>query len=97
MKKFIRILLIILSVIVILGVCLIGIIDRTPFEQTEHYAKWQKQLADLKLESTEGPVEIGWAKENITPQIPGPMAGYGSRRGKPYGIVHDSVFVDCSA
>src|SRR5690606_28100486 len=35
----------------------------------------------------------GWAVENLTPAFPGPMAGYGKRKGKPFESVHDSVKV----
>jgi len=30
---------------------------------------------------------------NITPASPGPMAGYGKRRGKHYEAVHDSIYI----
>jgi hypothetical protein len=93
MKKLKRVFLIVIGIILLMGICLIERIERIPYVKTEHYEKWLKQLANLKFETTDGKLEIGWAKENITPEMPGPMAGYGSRRGKFYGMVHDSVFI----
>jgi hypothetical protein len=38
-------------------------------------------------------LKIGYAKVNITPEQPVPLAGYGKRKGVKYKKVHDSVFV----
>ncbi len=68
-------------------------IDRTDIEKTEHFKEWKKLIKSLNVQETAGDFSVGWAKENITPGLPGPMAGYGSRRGKAFEEVHDSVFV----
>ncbi|MGC1240361.1 MAG: neutral/alkaline non-lysosomal ceramidase N-terminal domain-containing protein [Chryseosolibacter sp.] len=36
---------------------------------------------------------VGFGKTNITPQEPIATAGYGKRKGKPYHVVHDSIYV----
>ena len=70
-------------------------IDRTPYKEMPYYAQWKQQVAQLSpdLLAPDAPLRVGWAKQNITPERPGPMAGYGNRRGKPYEAVHDSVYV----
>lgn len=70
-------------------------VDRTPYQEMSYYAQWKQQVAQLSpdLTATETSLRVGWAKQNITPERPGPMAGYGNRRGKPYVAVHDSVYV----
>jgi len=97
--KFLKILaktiLIIVILMAILFLVLFKKIDRTPYNQTEHYKKWKFELSNfkpVKLNSNED-FQVGWSKVNITPPAPGPMAGYGNRRGKFYESVHDSVFV----
>ena len=93
MKKFFKFLAYFLAFIVILGVFSIEKIDRIPFQQTKHYKEWQSKLKTLKFHKTEGDISVGWSKVNITPKVKGPMAGYGSRKGKSFEMVHDSVFV----
>jgi len=48
------------------------------------------EINSLKSEDS---LKVGWAKINITPFKPIPLAGYGKRKGKHYEAVHDSVFV----
>ena len=36
---------------------------------------------------------VGYGKTNITPPAPVATAGYGKRKGKPYHVVHDSIYV----
>jgi neutral ceramidase len=93
MRKFFIFFAFLVILIVIFAFFLVEKIDRTPFQQTEHYEKWQKLAAELRLRESEGQFSAGWSKINITPVIPGPLAGYGSRRGKAFESVHDSVFV----
>ncbi|HEX8039866.1 MAG TPA: neutral/alkaline non-lysosomal ceramidase N-terminal domain-containing protein, partial [Chryseosolibacter sp.] len=38
-------------------------------------------------------LSVGFGKVNITPAAPVATAGYGTRRGKPYERVHDSIYV----
>jgi neutral ceramidase len=57
-------------------------------------AAWKKKINSLTPSRVDsGLVKVGWSKINITPDVPGPMAGYGKRRGQPFESVHDSVFV----
>jgi neutral ceramidase len=95
LKKIGKILLILFCLLIILGFFVLKKIDRTPFQKTEHYKAWKKEIAktDFKPIITKDQLKVGWAKINITPLKPGPMAGYGVRKGKPFTKVHDSLFV----
>ncbi len=93
MKKAIRITLYTLACILLLFVALVQRIDRTPFQETEHYAAWKDALANRSLKADTGAIQVSWAEANITPLAPGPMAGYGNRWGAHFEGVHDSVFV----
>ncbi len=91
--KILKFLMITLGILLLLGVLLIERIDRTPFQETEHYQQWREMLANLSLEPSTGEIQVGWAKENFTPARPVPMAGYGNRWGKAFEGVDDSLFV----
>lgn len=93
MKKTIRILFVIIAVLAVVGVALVQKIDRTPFRETAHYSTWQEQIAQTDFVQHEGVLQVGWAKENITPLSPSPMAGHGNRWGEPFEGVHDSLYV----
>ena len=78
--------------------CLIASIapvDKTPLSESRYY-----QLAQQKLDSLNSSYTLqdskyfkaGWAKTNITPQYPLPLAGYGARKGVFVSTVHDSVW-----
>ena len=78
--------------------CLIVIItpvDKTPLNESRYY-----QLAQQKLDSLNSSYTLqnskyfkaGWAKTNITPHYPLPLAGYGARKGAIVSTVRDSVW-----
>ncbi len=72
-------------------------IDRTPYKEMSYYKEWKENIAKINnqtpADTVSNALSAGWAKVNITPATPGPMAGYGKRRGKHYEAVHDSVYV----
>ncbi|GAB3174560.1 neutral/alkaline non-lysosomal ceramidase N-terminal domain-containing protein [Telluribacter humicola] len=74
---------------------MVTVVDRSHYEEKPFYKEWKQIIAQTKIDTTApaGPLQVGWAKINITPNQPTPMAGYGNRRGKPYEVVHDSVYV----
>lgn len=85
----------IVSAILLLVLISVGPVDRTPATELDVYASTFQQIAALNAgvpESTEG-FSIGVGKANITPSHPISTAGYGKRKGKPYFVVHDSIFV----
>ncbi|QNF31506.1 neutral/alkaline non-lysosomal ceramidase N-terminal domain-containing protein [Adhaeribacter swui] len=75
--------------------CITQKIDTTPYQQTAYYQKSKEQITAFQPTALTGSdtVRVGWAKVNITPAKPVPMAGYGKRRGKKFEQVHDSVWV----
>ena len=94
--KFLRRLIMALGLGIIF--CLIATIapvDKTPLSESQYY-----QLAQQKLDSLNSSYTLqdskyfkaGWAKTNITPQYPLPLAGYGARKGVFVSTVHDSVW-----
>ena len=94
--KFLRRLIMALGLGIIF--CLIATIapvDKTPLSESRYY-----QLAQQKLDSLNSSYKLqdskyfkaGWAKTNITPQYPLPLAGYGARKGVFVSTVHDSVW-----
>jgi len=94
--KFLRRFIMALSLGIIF--CLIATIapvDKTPLIESRYY-----QLAQQKLDSLNSSYTLqdnkyfkaGWAKTNITPQYPLPLAGYGARKGVFVSTVHDSVW-----
>lgn len=93
MKKFFKIIAIIFGVILVLLISLVQRIDRTPYQDTAHYAQWKEIIASQSFIPTENPVAIGWAKTNITPAQAIPMSGYGNRWGKSFETVLDSIYV----
>ncbi|GAA4438252.1 neutral/alkaline non-lysosomal ceramidase N-terminal domain-containing protein [Pontibacter saemangeumensis] len=83
-----------LLLLLLLPACVVQRIDRTPYEQTEYY---EQTLQNLKSHpatvSTGDTLQVGWAKVNITPPAPAPLAGYGKRMGMDYEEVHDTAWV----
>lgn len=93
MKKTLKFFIYFLLFVIVICAISIEKIVRIPFEKTEHYKEWQKRLDAYEFSESQGEMSAGWSKVNITPLVPGPMAGYGSRKGKAFEVVHDSVFV----
>lgn len=76
--------------------CLISRIDRTPYQQNGYYKRLDKQLSSFTIDSLQvqgDTIRAGWAKVNITPSYPVALAGYGSRKGKEFTSVNDSIWV----
>ncbi|ODS77656.1 MAG: hypothetical protein ABS46_17925 [Cytophagaceae bacterium SCN 52-12] len=94
-KRVFKLLAAVLLLLVILLASLITTQDDTPLVDTSFYKQWKEIAADPAIRPviTADSLKAGWADVNITPGKPGPMAGYGKRRGKPFVGVHDSVFV----
>jgi neutral ceramidase len=97
--KFLRVTLKILSgllfFLVLLALATITTLDYTPYRQMEYYREWKRNIASVSIPKDSGAESIraGWAKVNITPETPVPMAGYGNRWGRAYETVHDSIYV----
>lgn len=97
--KFLKILLktigILLLILVVAIASMITTMDKTPYKEMAYYKEWKSLIAEVKTDTTTSPdsLKVGWAKVNITPSSPTPMAGYGNRRGRPFVTVHDSLYI----
>ncbi|MBE9465287.1 neutral/alkaline non-lysosomal ceramidase N-terminal domain-containing protein [Dyadobacter subterraneus] len=99
--KFLKILLYIIGsilfILLIMVATMVTTIDRTPYKEMSYYKQWKENVGKITnqpvADTLSNTLSAGWAKVNITPATPGPMAGYGKRRGKHYEAVHDSVYV----
>jgi neutral ceramidase len=91
-RNFLKPLAYFLSVLVLLGIALVAPIDRTPLADQPFYQQTMQSLDTLAISrAPKAPLKAGWAKVNITPEGPMPMAGY--RRRNQYERVHDSLYV----
>lgn len=83
-----------LLLLLLLPACVVQRIDRTPYEQTHYFEETLQNLQSHPATVTTGDtLQVGWAKVNITPPAPAPLAGYGKRMGMAYEEVHDSAWV----
>ncbi len=95
LKKSLKIIGLIILTLVLITPFIFKKIENEPYQSQEFYKKWKSTLnsTDFINKSEEDVIWSGWAKENITPLRPAPMAGYGKRKGKHYTEVHDSIYV----
>ncbi len=82
-------------VCLVLALILLAPVDRTPYPEMDYYRQTMERLEDLEIagSSAGDTLVVGWAKINLTPDQPVPLAGYGKRRGAHYTQVHDSIYV----
>lgn len=86
------------GLLLVLALLLLSLVtkqDETTLHETDFYREWQtiRRYVRPAAPNPADSLLAGWSKANITPTAPGPLAGYGKRKGKPYELVHDSVFV----
>ena len=68
-------------------------VDDTPYRRMPYYVQTKQRLAQLPASPpATAPIRAGWSKANITPPYTTPTGGYGTRRGKHWRIVSDSIF-----
>ena len=70
-------------------------VDKTPARALPSYQTMMSRLdrMDIDIPVAGKGFSVGFGKTNITPSSPVSTAGYGSRRGRPYLQVHDSIYV----
>ncbi len=112
MKRFIRILGIILVSILLILFFSTSLVDRTPYYLTDYYKKTAARVDSLKsaVVNEKDSIEAGFSRISITPGLNNtsinlsegkfmdvPLAGYGARKGKAATGIHDSIFVKAAA
>ena len=95
--RVVRILLrILLGIVVVLALFLavsLAPVDDTPYREMPYYAQTKQRLAQLPVPPPATTlIRAGWSKANITPPYTTPTGGYGTRRGKHWRVVSDSIF-----
>ncbi len=94
LKIILKIIGSILVLLLLFMASMLTTMDQTPYKQMPYYKEWKGLIGKVSQDTTTAlHFKVGWAKVNITPATPTPMAGYGNRRGKLYTSVHDSVYV----
>lgn len=112
MKRFARILGIILVSILLILFFSTSLVDRTPYYLTDYYKKTETRVDSLKsaVVFEKDSIEAGFSRVSITPGLNNtsinlsegkfmdvPLAGYGARKGKAATGIHDSIFVKAAA
>ena len=84
-----------ISFLVIFVALSVARVDRTPARELPSYREMMSRLdsVDVEFQNMNGGFSVGFAKSNITPAEPVATAGYGKRKGRPYKMVHDSIYV----
>jgi neutral ceramidase len=96
MKKLLKFLLYFFVAILILTICTLTTVDRTPPNEQDHYTKMMNRMDSLGtfIQATSSETfSVGFSKVSITPDSTMALAGYGARRPKEYEDILDSVFV----
>jgi len=112
LKILARIFGILIVLLVVLLIWALKKVDYTPYFETSYYRTTRARLDSLSrnLAPVYGKAYAGFARISITPQLGAvkddpekgvfkavPLAGFGSRKGKPAESIHDSIFVKAVA
>ncbi len=93
MKKILRWIIGVTSTLILLAISLIGRVDDSPLATKEFYNHTMHRLDTFSptVHPPKTRLKASWAKVNITPKSPMPMAGYAPR--DHFDSVHDSIYV----
>jgi neutral ceramidase len=91
MRSWTKSLLIISCIVLLIGLSLVGPIDRTPLTEQSFFKEMIAQLDTFRITpSSKHIIQSGWSKVSITPNYVMPMAGY--RMRDHYEGIHDSLY-----
>jgi len=69
-------------------------VNRSPYQNKKYYRQTKTAISQIPATVYQpDTIQVGWAKENITPTTTAPLAGYGKRKGKRLTGIHDSIYV----
>jgi hypothetical protein len=112
MRTFLKIFGAIILLLLLVFIWALERVDYTPYFDDDYYGSSRSGLDSIsaQLALAEGAVELGFARESITPALGAeeddpetgdfkelPLAGYGDRKGSPAEGIHDSLFVKALA
>lgn len=109
MKRIVKITGIVLAVLILIAWAITSTNNHTPYFSETYFTRTLERLESgkEKIALSTDSLQAGFSKASLTPNfthpnlpdyIEGvPLAGYGSRKGKPATGVHDSVFVKAIA
>ena len=96
-RKLLKVLLYFLAFLLILSICLIVPLDRSPYQEFIAYDRMDQRLDSLERDYRKplagDSLLVGFSKVSITPTDTIPLAGYGARDPMEFDQVLDSVFV----
>ncbi|CAN5466535.1 hypothetical protein BH23BAC1_BH23BAC1_03330 [soil metagenome] len=95
-KKILKGFLFLFLFLIVLGIILFTKVDRTPYQEMPYYRQMLSEVEQVQNfeELPKGDtIRAGWAKVNIVPDYPTPLAGFGNRRGKLMEGIRDSVWL----
>ncbi|MDX2001456.1 MAG: neutral/alkaline non-lysosomal ceramidase N-terminal domain-containing protein [Chitinophagales bacterium] len=82
------------ALVVLVLLAVFTTVDSTPFQRMGYYHKMMATIDSLPDIGTRGDTMLaGWAKVNLTPPKPVPIAIADSRNGRSYERVEDSIWV----
>lgn len=100
LKKLARFILIslvaLIAVLIVFLAFSLAPVDRTTAREQDFYGEMKHRLTALNnivISEASNGFSVGYAKMNLTPSSPIPLAGYGNRRGKLFTGVCDSIYV----
>jgi len=96
LRWFLKGLAVTLTLLLIFLIFSIAPVDRKQASVHESYKRMMNKFEGLdgvKVPPATQAFNIGYSKINLTPDFPISMGGYGSRRGKLYNSIRDSIFV----
>lgn len=93
MKRWVKIIAIVISGVTIVGISLLTTTDRTPLQDTTFYKTTLNRLdslGGLDFNYEGDTLEVGWSKVNLTPDFTTSLAGYGISE---FESVRDSIWI----
>lgn len=96
MPKLLKYFLYFLGFLLILSICVIVPVDRSPYNELWFYEDIDSRVDSLEskyLSPESGGLKVGLARVSITPQDTTPLAGYSGREPMEFNEILDSVYV----
>jgi len=96
LRVFAKVLAAIFLLVVVIALCCLKRINKTPYQQTSFYKNELAALKNIPANDTAAnadTIQIGWSRVNLLPPFTTPIAIDAKRGGKHFDGVHDSIYV----